>query len=489
MKFLIDTNVLIPLEPTRLQDEELLTPQATQFLRLVQESRFQVFVHPAASVDIGRDRDIHRSRLRRVQMSKYPLLPDPPRPPATMTAVLGEVPSGSNNWVDHQLLAALVVNAVDFLVTEDQQLHRKTRRLDLGERILTLGDALELVRRLTDQPVDPPPRVEAVKAHAIQPDDPILESFRDDYPGFDRWFQKCCREHRQAWIIRASSGWVDGFCIVNEEQHPPAGLDGRVLKICSFKVAPHAVGRRFGELLLKAVFTFVHENSYDWLFITTFDKQAQLVDLLRDFGFEQLVSRIGLRELVFAKPLQPAPGSEDSLGSLPFHIRFGPHYFRQDVPWYLVPIQPRYGDVLFPETASQASLFPGEQPFGNAIRKAYLCHSNLRSVAEGDVLVFYRSEVDRGVIALGVVEDTLVSSSAEDILRWVGKRTVYSMGEIETMAAARAVLVVRFRQARFWKVPVHPSTLQRVKVFKRAPQSIQTIQPEAIAWLMQHLPR
>ena len=63
-----------------------------------------------------------------------------------MTSVLGEPKPNSHDAIDMLILAALVGNAVDFLVTEDNGIHRRAARLNLANRVLTVGDALVTVR-------------------------------------------------------------------------------------------------------------------------------------------------------------------------------------------------------------------------------------------------------------------------------------------------------------------------------------------------------
>jgi len=482
MKLLIDTNVFIPLEPTHPSEREALTESITRLARLASESRFQTYLHPAARADLNRDKDQERSRLRHTLFSKYPAIPDPPPISARLELILGKAEPFTNNWVDHQLIAALDAEAVDFLVTEDQKLLKKARRADLGSRVYTVPEAIALIETLSDRVPSPPPAVRPAKSHVIAVTDPILDSFRDDYPGFDTWFSKCRREHRQAWIIEGSPGEIAAFCIVNPEKDAlPPPLAGKVLKLCSFKVSERHSGARFGELLLKAGLNHAVGNHYDWVYVTVFEKHERLIDLFETFGFSRLDATTSLGELILAKPVHP--GLETAPSSpLPYHIRYGPHFFRIDVPWFVVPIQPRYARILFPESAEQKVLHPGAHPFGNAIRKAYLCRAPIRTLAGGCVLLFYRSGEDRGAIALGIVEDTLVSSSPEELARAVGKRTVYSLKEIEKMCS-RPVLAILFRQARVFEETTPTRELVRQGLFKRPPQSIMTLEGGGLEWL------
>ena len=142
MKFLIDTNVFIPLEPINTSDIEEMTEGTTRFSRLAIEDNHQLFLHPEVNTDISRDSNESRSILRKIQASKYHLLRNPPQVPLDLLPKLGDPERGANDWVDNQLLAALAANAVDFLVTEDKRLHKKATRIGLADRTTTIQEAI-----------------------------------------------------------------------------------------------------------------------------------------------------------------------------------------------------------------------------------------------------------------------------------------------------------------------------------------------------------
>lgn len=487
MKLLLDTNILIALEPTRPSDVEPTSAAGADFIRYANEQGHGLYIHPLARKELGGDRDPERAAARQLLLSKYPELPNPPKLSSELNQELGPTEKYSNDWVDHHLVQALISNAVDWLVTEDTPLRKKIRRLGHGNRVLTVAEAAQLLADLSDQIVQPPPAVQAVAAHVIRDKDPILESFRDNYPKFDEWLTRCKRQHRPAWIIGDPEAGLHAFTIVKtDETESPPELAGRIMKICSFKVAEEANGFRYGELLLKAIFDYAAQNSYDGLFVTVFEKYDRLIDLLQLFGFQLSQASTDLGEWILIKQLKPETDSQN-LSPLELHIRFGPRFFETEVPWYLVPIQPRYSSILFPETTEQDSLFPGKHPFGNAIRKAYLCNSQIREISEGAVLAFYRSQQQRGLVSIGIVEETLVSSDPDEIARAVGKRTVYSLSEIQKLCEKSPVLTILFRRAFVLDPYIERRSLERHDVFHKPPQSIVRIRPGGLRWLKQKL--
>ena len=78
----------------------------------------------------------------------------------------------------------------------------------------------------------------------------------------------------------------------------------------------------------------------------------------------------------------------------------------------------------------------------------------------------------------------MTPSDAADIVRAVGKRTLYRFAEIAQMTAGeREVLVVDFRQAKVLSEPLGLDELRRHDVVTAWPQTIQSIPPKGAAWI------
>ena len=446
MRFLFDTNIWIPLEPTSIADVVPATPLLAELVRLISESGNRIYLHPASFVDLSHDKNVARRQMRTQLLGKYAGLPDPPPISAALRRLIGSATPGTNDAIDDLLLAAVERDAVDYLVTADAGIHAKARRASLGKRVVVPTEALTIVRNLfPPTPIIVAP-VRRAKAHLLDEADSIFDSFRNDYPSFNDWLRKCRQEARDVWMIGRDQEPLSALTILKRELPNEHGLGGPALKICSFKVADHARGFRYGELLLRVVFDEAYRSDVQWLYVTAFEKQTELIRLFNAFGFQQLPMMTHLGEMVLAKPVHPGDAGR-TLAPLDFHVRFGPRYVNAaGVPLFVVPIQPKYHSRLFPEVDSQRGLFPGETVYGNSIMKAYLCHAPIRQLQPGHVLLFYRS-VSRQARAIGVVEETLVAHSAAAISHFVGRRTVYDHETIRQLCARGKVLAILFRQA------------------------------------------
>lgn len=486
MKLLLDTNVLIPGEPISPEGLVGNSPAVIELVRWAAEGGHQLLLHPDVRFDVARDADDTRRAALQLLMGKYIQLMDPPQVPPDWTGHLGSPPKGSNDWVDHQLLAALSRNAVNALVTEDRGIHRKAKRVGVDSRVLTIADAVAMLRSLAGVATEPPPAVKATLSHAFDVKDRFFDSLRQDYggPAFDAWLVKCQVEHRECWLIEGPKGSPAAICIYKDE----AGafeFGGKLLKLCTFKVDDAQRGRRLGELLLKAAFAHCAANRHEAVYVTVLPKHGRLVDLFTDFGFEQRATQAN-GELVLFKYLRADPTQTES--ALAFHVRHGPPAFETDaVASHFVPIEPRYHRLLFPDAEAQKELMPGTHPFGNGIRKAYLCRASKRTLDEGAPLLFYKSDVGQYVQVIGVTEQVARSRDPNEIAAFVGKRTVYPLGEIQAMCAAGEVLAVLFRQAVALNEPIRLDEFLENGALKGPPQSITTMKKEAHRWFRQRL--
>lgn len=434
LRLLLDTNAFIPLAPVRRSDIEPKSASVAELAQLASRLEGHLLLHPESVRELEHDRDQERREVRDFRIRSLEQLPSPP-PISRVEDVLGATTPGTNDWVDNHLLAAVMVNAVHYLITEDDGIHRKARRLGIEpERVLRISSAVTLLRSLLNEPIDPPPDVRRRFVHELDRDDPLFYSLRKDYQGFDDWLDKSAREQRQGWTIEPS-GALAGLCLWKDGDDE-YGLGGTVLKVSTLKVSELYQGNRFGDLLLKALFQHLHEHSYDHVWLTVFPKHEELIALLEEFGFAPIADQVtSLGEHVMTKSL--APGPDRPGDAFEFHRRYGPPALDLQLsPVFIVPIQPRYHSALFPDYEivrnpyRQAMLPIPQRPFGNALRKAYLSRSQIRELPRGATIFFYRSEDVRGITAVGVVESTLH--------RTIPQRSRSSLTSVRCIASSRS---------------------------------------------------
>ncbi len=480
LTFLIDTNVLLTLEDGAVSDTEPYD-DAALFARRVHEHGHRLAVHSEAKTDIARDSDVERRARSLKALDKYLVLDNVPQSPRLVAAFGG---GSDNDRVDAIIASALEANAADYLVTEDKQLRRRVLAADPSLRIFSLAEAIEFLAQLHPAAPEPPPRVSRVECYRINLSDPIFGSIREDYIGFDEWFVRCQRDQREAFVIEGEGG-LAGICILKAENDTEYGLPSNRLKLCTVKVADAHRRQRLGELLLKAALDDGVKRSLSGLYVTVFPKHYELIGLLQDLGWTQWPEVTGLNELVMWRPLVPPPEAVADLEPFEFNRRYGPHNLNVNVPMHIVPIQPQWEERLFPEGATQLGLFGENAACGNGLRKAYLSRSSSRQVKRGDIVLFYRSEDERAVRFVAVVEDTMQSCNPVEVARFVGTRTVYSAKEIEELAGGgrKEVAAMLLRQSRFLEPGLPYAELLSHGVVAGPPQATQRVPEKGAAWV------
>lgn len=497
--YLIDTNIIFGLE-----DNHAVDPAFATFQRLATRHRATIYVHEAAQDDIKRDKNSARKSVSLSKLSKFQHLSKVRGlAKSQLESKFGPLKK-SNDVVDATLLHALDIGAADFLVTEDQLLHRRALRYapELSDRVLYVTDAVELLRT-TFEPKEPAIRyVEEVSAHEIPKYDPIFDSLKIDYPEFDTWWRnKCVREHRPCWIV--DDGRIAGLLVRKDETRTETDAltpANKILKICTFKVSPEKRGIKLGELLLKKVFWFAQTNAYDLVYLTTFPRQRSLIDLLEFYGFSQTGIQMN-GEIIYEKPfsqhrLERRDGEDVFLTDRRNYPRF---VTAPSIRAFGIPIREAYHDTLYPDLREtrQMDLFDpkglGTGPIkpGNTIRKVYLCRASSSLGPPGSLLFFYKGKSNdppsQAMTAVGVLEKVTMAKSVTDLLRLTVGRSVYSENELLEWGASTShpVKVIDYLLSGYIRPPVSIVQLKHSGVFSgQPPQSIFEIKSDKLAFLL-----
>jgi hypothetical protein len=484
MRILLDTNIIIPLEDS----SKALDDSFASLIRIANENNNILLTHPASLDDIKRDTNEARKVSSISRISKYSSLESPPIPSPKVINELGLKETNENDKVDNIILYAVYKNAVNILVTEDRELHKKARDLQISDRVHYLQQHVEFLNRLyAREPISLPNIIE-LNLYQIDLNQPFFNSLRADYVDFNKWYEKASQEGRKAWVYKTKAEKVDAVCIFDEQKNPiltddHRSLPGNTLKLCTFKVGEDVRGKKIGELFLKAAFKYAYDNRIENLFIHMKPyKQGFLKDLCVNFGFLEFGKYKG--DLVYVKkhPLIP-PNSLDE--PVEYNRRYFPHFKNESrVGKFIIPIIPQYHRILFPDIQDQLDIFhhfsidSSKQIVGNAIKQAYLCHAPVKGMKSGDIIMFYRSHDKKAVTSLGIVEISDDFDNTDEIVQLVSKRTVYSFEEIEKMAEKKTKVIL-FRLALHFTKTIPFKWLTDNEIVKGNIQTIRRISNES----------
>ena len=346
MRFLVDANILIAIEPFSATRESTHAA-AARFYQLLHEQSHQLFTHPAVRDDLMQTKDDNQQAHNLAALGKYPMLSEAPIV-STLRTAAGDSVVGTNDHRDLRLLAAVERSAVDYLVTEDVRLKRRANRAGLANAVLGLAEAVSMLEAMMDAALEPLPFVTPVESFALDECQRIFDSIRSDYPEFDQWMAEKVRpdaKGRKAWVVLDPAGEYRAIALVKRREVPgPLGLTGEISKLSTFKVDAASSGLKLGELLLKEIFRWAHADGVEQIFVEVHDHLDALIGFLGDFGFHA-VGRTGRGEVVLSKRFKPGAG-DVGLSDLQHHIQFGPPSLRPTQQVFVVPVIPTWFDQL-----------------------------------------------------------------------------------------------------------------------------------------------
>ncbi|RZN34413.1 MAG: hypothetical protein EF813_09925 [Methanosarcinales archaeon] len=481
MRLLIDTNVFIYRE-----NDHALTDELQHLLKILNSSKgIGILIHPETVEEIKRDQNKDRMDIALSKLNTYPLLEAPPDQSKddNFLSIVG-TPSRINDEIDNALLYSVYKDAVDFLITEDKNIHKKAIRLDIKDRVLCVEEGIRVFEEdIFRGDVVRPPALNEDRVYNLDISDPIFKSLKEEYGEFDSWFKKISREGRKCWVYRRKDGTIGAILIYKIENEPidsiPPLPAKKRLKIATL-IVTH-VGYKIGELFTKVAVGYSIKNNLAEIYLTHFTKPDDyLVDLITEYGFYKAAAN-NRGEDIFVKELSVDKEKAKLMQPLEISKKYYPSFYDgTNVNKFLVPIRPQYHQKLFTDYGGrQTSLSEHAGEFiveGNTIKKAYLSHSKIKNISPGDILLFYRTVDKHEITSLCVVGKTLHGlQDKNEIFRYVRNRTVYPMDEIKDFAKS-PTLVILFTWHFHLPNPLKLIDLKTMGI--SAPQSIAQISDE-----------
>ncbi|HEY0770291.1 MAG TPA: PIN domain-containing protein [Sphingobacteriaceae bacterium] len=436
MRVLLDTNIIIHREASRVIRQEI----GVLFYWLDRLS-YEKCIHPSSLKEIRKHKDPSVVATFEIKTKNYHLLKTQSPETPEILSVRTKHDKNENDAIDTDLLKEVFNERVDILITEDRKVHDKASDLGISDHVFTIDTFLEKV--VAENPDLADYRVLSVKKEYfgnININDPFFDSFKQDYPGFEKWFNRKADE--TAYICKAEDNQLLAFLYVKQEQlnenysdiEPKFGPKRR-LKIGTFKVSSN--GYKLGERFLKIVFDnalrFKVEEIYVTLFKRTVD-QERLIYLLQDWGFRLHGTKSSNAgdELVYVRDFVPRVDVAHPNLTYPF--------VPKDTRKFIVPIWPDYHTELFPDSILRTESpndFIESRPNRNAISKVYISRSIERSLKTGDIIVFYRTQSGGSAYytsvttTIGIVQNIVKNiANLEQFIRLCRKRSVFSDEEL-----------------------------------------------------------
>jgi rRNA-processing protein FCF1 len=485
MDVLLDTNIIIDRE-----DSEVLPKNLKILMKNLSDLQIQKIIHPLSIQEIKKDSNLERRKVNESKVLTYSILKNPPLFSKDLDFCSKISSKTHNDQIDNAILYSVYKNAADFLITQDKGIHRKAFKIGISDRVLSIDDALS-VFKVKELPIMPPSIYED-KFYNLDINDEIFNDLKEDYAEFIDWFNNHPR--RNCLVYQKPNGKL-GALLVYKDEDENIDLQGvslpkkKRLKIATLVVS--STGNKIGEFFIQWAARYAIKKGFTEIYLTHFIKHDDyLVYLIEKYGFfnvgkNNYQNSKGEFEEVFIKYLNPTPEQLDKLNYPPEKISqiFYPKFYDgTNVNKFVVPIKPEFHEKLFLDNERQSRLYE-QQGFiveGNAIKKAYLTRAPSNEINPGDILLFYRTQDTKSITCIGVVEKDFHNfDNPNEIIKVVGKRTVYSPKDIGDLTDESRVMILLFTFSAWIPNKIKLKKLVELDILKAHPQRIHKISHEA----------
>ena len=290
--------------------------------------------------------------------------------------------------------------------------------------------------------------------------DTFFDSLRDNYEGFDDWFQSKAELGARALVYYDNSTLLDFLYLKDEDevlQLDEISLPKRKrLKVGTFKIERRGTNR--GERFIKRILDIAIQHSFPEVYVTMFDDTDELLHLRHFFeryGFVEVGRKShnnGRSEAVLLRDMTAYTNNI---------IQDYPLINRTQGNKYLLAIRPEYHTKLFPDSILKNEHYNCLQDVGptNSINKIYICWmEDTRQLRQGDNVIIYRTSDYQGPAAYRsvatsvctVVETKTIDDfqNADEFVRYANKYSVFTENNLRESYNNRCIF-------KFIFIPLH----------------------------------
>lgn len=432
MRALLDTNIIIHREANRVISRDI-----GNLFRWLDKGLYTKVIHPVTIQEITKNSNRQTVDVFKVKLDSYEQIKTVAPFTNEMQKISQQYDKNENDINDSKLLNEVLCERVDLLITEDRKMHFKAQALGIADKVFTIDSFLEKI--ISEHPELINYKTLSVKKKYfgdINIADTFFDSFKEDYRGFVRWFNR--KSDEEAYVTFIDDKILSFLFLKVEDESenygdiiPPFSPKKR-LKIGTFKVVSNGV--RLGERFLKIIFDNALRNRVSEIYVTIFDKrseQLRLISLLETWGFYKhgIKKTANGDELVFVRDFTPNFVSANPKQSFP--------YITSSNNIFIVPIYPAYHTSLLPDSILRTESpedFEENEPHRNAIKKVYISRSLEKNIKPGDTIIFYRTGgyYESVITTIGIVDEVHMHIKDEnDFISKCRKRSVFTDKELK----------------------------------------------------------
>lgn len=438
-RVLLDTNIIIHREGYKNVTFEVMN--LYKWLDILNSKKL---VHPVTKNEIQKYNDVNVKKDICIKLDSYEELIPRVIQDDYFSSVCSKFSQDQNSLNDNQILYQVYDGLADILITNDIKILKKAVILGIKNQVFSVDEYLKNVETLFPKKIDY--KMLSVKKEEfghINLDDEFFDTLKEDYPGFENWFNSKNKE--EAYVFKQNDK-VHGFLYVKTEfedekdylKIKPILTKKKRLKVGTFKIDDKLKGFRLSERFIKIIFDNALKNNVKEIYVTLFENHRKEIDALRDvlckwgfYKYGSFTSANGKEESVFVKTLEQFDYSKD--------IKFNFPNLPKESKMFMLPINSEYHTDLFPDSIlknEDMSLYQDNKGHLYSLEKIYVSGTYKRNPKPGDFVVIYRSgdrypkRYSSVCTCLCVLEELMIPSTLNEYLKECSNKSVFSEEEL-----------------------------------------------------------
>lgn len=438
-RVLLDTNIIIHREGYKN-----VTFGVMNLYKWLDILNSKKLVHPVTKNEIQKYNDENVKKDICIKLDSYEELIPKDVQNDYFSSVCSKFSQDQNSLNDNQILYQVYDGLADILITNDIKILKKAVILGIRNQVFSVDEYLKNVETLFPKKIDY--KMLSVKKEEfghINLDDEFFGTLKEDYPGFENWFNSKNKE--EAYVFKQNDK-VHGFLYVKTEfedekdylKVKPVLTKKKRLKVGTFKIDDKLKGFRLSERFIKIIFDNALKNNVKEIYVTLFENHRKEIDALRDvlckwgfYKYGSFASANGKEESVFVKTLEHFDYFKN--------IKFNFPNLPKESKMFMLPINSEYHTDLFPDSIlknEDMSLYQDNKGHLYSLEKIYVSGTYKRNPKPGDFIVIYRSgdrypkRYSSVCTCLCVLEELMIPSTLDEYLKECSNKSVFSEDEL-----------------------------------------------------------
>lgn len=208
MTVLLDTNIIIYREKDRV-----MNPSVMNLYKWLNKLKIEKFIHPLTIKEICKNQNEEEKNILLAKLNSYSIIEAVTHADDAFLSKVKSLTCNDHDDIDNELLYHIYIGRIDYLITEDKKIIQKADILGISDKVYNISSFIK--KCTSENPtmlIYKHLSVIRKKMGDCNLQDEFFQTLRNDYVGFDSWFQR--KAESDCYICEDEQNKIQGFFII-----------------------------------------------------------------------------------------------------------------------------------------------------------------------------------------------------------------------------------------------------------------------------------